>query len=585
MPKYQLKFFQTINAKLNVLSFFLLTIPLIILSIFIYQTSVANLEELGETNLKNSVGMTIELINTLNEAVEKGELSLEKAQEQVYYFIVAEKNDDGTGEINTSVNLGENGFISILDQDGVLVAHPRKEGMNVWNEEDSNGKKYIQDIISTGQQGGGFIYFDEPLLDNNHQIEEKVSYSVTDSHWGWTINAETYLIDFNRPANKILNNIIIIASITLIVGIFIIWRFANRISKPIKQVTEQMLQLADSDLSLEPLQISTNDETRKLAEAMNQMQRNMKDMISEISKGSQLITASSGELSLSANEVKQGSYQISATMQELAEGSEGQANYFSELSSMMGIFLTKVQEVNEHGVLMKESSNKVMNMTNDGSKFMESSTHQMVKINKSVQESLQKVDNLNTQSQEIFKLVVVIKAIADQTNLLSLNAAIEAARAGEHGKGFAVVADEVRKLAEQVGTSITDITDIVTNIQKEFDIVTQSLQNGYKDVEKGTDQIKKTNEIFNQISASVTKMVDSIHTISSNLGNISKNSQKMDESIQEIAAISEEAAAGIEQTSAITEQANGSMEEIAGSTEQLVRMAEELQILIRKFKL
>lgn len=121
-------------------------------------------------------------------------------------------------------------------------------------------------------------------------------------------------------------------------------------------------------------------------------------------------------------------------------------------------------------------------MTDKGSQLMDSSTSQMGKIDQIVQDSVYKVQNLNVQSQEISKLIVVVIEIGDQTNLLALNAAIEAARAGEHGKGFAVVADEVRKLAEQTATSVTEITGIVNNMQKEVQLFTGSLQGGYKEV-------------------------------------------------------------------------------------------------------
>ena len=216
---------------------------------------------------------------------------------------------------------------------------------------------------------------------------------------------------------------------------------------------------------------------------------------------------------------------------------------------------------------------------------MDSSKRQMTKIDHIVHDSVVKVQGLDVHSQEISKLVGVIKDIAEQTNLLALNAAIEAARAGENGKGFAVVADEVRKLAEQVAESVTDITGIVTNIQSESRAVTETLQNGYKEVEQGTKQIDLTVEKFVGINASVMEMVKNIQLVSSDLESMSARGQEMNSSIEDIAAVSEESAAGIEETSASSEQTSASMEEVTSSSNDLAKLAEKLSELVGQFKL
>src|SRR5699024_6402571 len=198
---------------------------------------------------------------------------------------------------------------------------------------------------------------------------------------------------------------------------------------------------------------------------------------------------------------------------------------------------------------------------------------------------VEKVQGLETDSQEISKLVGVIQDIAEQTNLLALNAAIEAARAGEHGQGFAIVADEVRKLAEEVSYSVSDITEIVTNIQQESSVVTDSLQAGYQEVRKGSHQIESTGEKFADINTAVLSMVDHIKTSAENLSYIATNSRDMNQSIEEIAAVSEQSAAGVEQTSAATQQTNASMEELADSSTDLAQLADNLNELVHQFKL
>lgn len=357
------------------------------------------------------------------------------------------------------------------------------------------------------------------------------------------------------------------------------------ITKPIIMVKDRMNLVASGDLSQEPLELKSVDELGQLVIATNHMSDNTRQLLGQINTVAESVSGQSEELTQSANEVKEGSNQVASTMQELASGAESQANSASELSVMMVTFAEKVQEANTNGETIYQSSNEVLSMTAKGSQLMRSSIEQMTMIDEIVQGAVEKVRGLDRQSQQISKLVSVIKDIAEQTNLLALNAAIEAARAGEEGRGFAVVADEVRRLAEQVAVSVTDITGIVNTIQQESSNVTASLQDGYEEVTKGTNQIKTTGETFTGISDSVTEMVNNIQRISTNLSTMANNTEEMTTSIAEITAVSEESAAGIEQTSASIQQTNSSMEEVATSSGQLAELAEELNELIRRFRL
>ncbi|TQS74974.1 methyl-accepting chemotaxis protein [Ornithinibacillus gellani] len=376
-----------------------------------------------------------------------------------------------------------------------------------------------------------------------------------------------------------------IMALVIIASIIVTFITSRSISKPIVAVRDRMNQMAEGDLSQEPMETRTKDEISHLIEAMNTMSDKNRHMLQRILELSETVSSHSEELTQSAGEVKSGTEQVAITMEELATGAETQANSASDLTSIMGVFTEKVEMANENGNRIEENSLKVLDMTAEGRERMDSSTAQMEKINTIVKESVEQMQLLDQQSQEISKLVSVIRDIADQTNLLALNAAIEAARAGEHGKGFAVVADEVRKLAEQVGLSVNDITGIVTSIQDESSTVAASLKNGFAEVEAGTEQIQATGTTFHQISNAVTEMVNNIKKVSEGLTEIVSNSQEMNGSIEEIASVSEEAAAGVEQTAASAQQSSGSMEEVAASAGQLAEMAEELNVLVGQFKL
>ena len=373
--------------------------------------------------------------------------------------------------------------------------------------------------------------------------------------------------------------------LSIIIGGTLVF-FTNRtISRNLNKVVNISNQIADGDLNVEKLEFTGKDELGQLAFSINTMTENLRNMIIQISKISETVHSHSEELTQSSNEVSTGADQIAVTMQELAAASEQQASFSSEISSLMGGLNNNINETSQEGDSLKETSDKVLALSNNGKKQMELSALRMEEINEGVLASVEQIKGLNQRSQEISKLVVVIRGIADQTNLLALNAAIEAARAGDSGKGFAVVADEVRKLAEQVGSSVTEISNIINGIQEETKSAVNSLQNGYQKVEEGNNQMAISSQVFQSINTGVEEMIDGIQRVSINLMEISEGSKKVRTSSEEIAAASEQAAAGIQQSAATAQQQSSSMQEITGSSESLSALAEELNEMIKNFKL
>ncbi|WP_277587398.1 methyl-accepting chemotaxis protein [Psychrobacillus antarcticus] len=484
---------------------------------------------------------------------------------------------DELPQLMQSYKMGTDGYSFLLSNDGSILYHPNSELIleqklqSLSGEIGNVGQKMVE-----GEKGLRLTQVNDRL--------EYIGYSpVSTTNWsvGTSITQKEALSSLNT-FTFMMSLYFGIACLILIVLVFFLLKHMLR---EIPQVTKVMEQLALGNLSQEELKSTSKDEIGKLVTSTNQLNQNLRDIVSQINIVSESVSSQSEELTQSANEVKTGSEQVASTMQELAAGSETQANSASDLSSGMNSFADKVQEANENGYRIEANSKVVLNMTKDGSELMKNSIIQMEKVDSIVRDSVNKVHGLDKQSQEISNLVTVIKDVSNQTNLLALNAAIEAARAGEHGKGFAVVADEVRKLAEQVSDSVTNITDIVGNIQKEAGLVSESLQGGYKEVEQGKAQIVSTGETFRKISDAVTEMVDSITTIAENLVEITANAQQMNGAIQEIASVSEESAAGVEQTSASSQQISSIMEEVAGSSVQLAGLAEELNELVKHFKL
>lgn len=397
---------------------------------------------------------------------------------------------------------------------------------------------------------------------------------------------------FHEITNSIMkeNNrtlwVVALSSIfVFVVGIIISLVTANVIVNPIVHVMDRMKDIAAGKLNQEPLETNLVDEVGQLVKTTNSMGETVRNVLQRVQDVSLTVDTQSEELAITSNEVSQGAEQIAATMQELASGSEIEAGHASALSSQMDGFTDKIERVNDNSQLIQKSSTGVLHMAQDGSKKMENSLAQMNVIYDVVRQSVEDVEGLDQRANEISELVGVIQDIANQTNLLALNAAIEAASAGEQGRGFAVVAEEVRKLAEEVSSSVVDITGIVDGIQRESKVVVESLQSGYQEVEEGTSQLVDTGQTFTTINDSIVEVVDSIKEITNNLADVATDSQAMSGLIEEIAAISEESAAGIEETTASSEETNSAMEEITASSNDLSKLVEELNGLVQQFEL
>ncbi|MHC5562274.1 methyl-accepting chemotaxis protein [Bacillus spizizenii] len=405
----------------------------------------------------------------------------------------------------------------------------------------------------------------------------------------------TQIVDFNKEGSNTAvketkdvyhKGLIYTASLvaaSIIISIFI-WLYITRnIVKPIIRMKESANHIAEGDLSSDIEPLNSKDELGDLNEALHKMVGNLRDIVGYSKEISSRVLSSSQVLATATNETRSGSKHITETMNEMAEGSEQQAQDAVTIAESMNEFTESIDKAYNHGITISDTSQNVLELAVSGNENMDTSLQQMKTIHHIVQEAVHKVRSLEQHSQDINKLVQVINGIAEQTNLLSLNAAIEAARAGESGKGFAVVAEEVRKLADGVSDSVQDITRIVNGTQQEIYTVIEYLESSFTEVEKGTENLTDTGQAMQHIKQSVTHVADSIKEVTDGLKQLTNQSITINQSIENIASVSEESAAGIEETFSITEQSAHSMDQVLQNAEELEQLAKELNEKMNQF--
>ncbi len=407
------------------------------------------------------------------------------------------------------------------------------------------------------------------------------------------------IVGVDMDAEKVgtLSRNVIFSSIPIYLGIFVLvlllmliliyYYLGNRL-KPLSQLNNVATSITEGKIHqakhlLKDVNNKNKDEIYGLYQSMNKMTESLDEMIQGIRSVSGNVEKQSEVLGRASNELYLGSSQIAITMDEMATGSESQASLSTNLAENIQEFTTLINQSKEQGKLIYQSSSNVERNVMVGTGLMNDSINKMESIYQIVNQSVQKVQTLESQTNEVTSLITLISQIADQTNLLALNAAIEAARAGEQGKGFAVVADEVRKLAESVSSSVKSIHSIVNNVKNNSNEMVHILNEGLNVVETGRENLNETGVAFKDISDTVSEMNKIVESMSNHLEKVANRQSIIEKSIGDMASISEESAVGIEQVSAATQQMSSSTEEMNQLVNELVRLSSELKGLNEKY--
>jgi methyl-accepting chemotaxis protein len=451
-----------------------------------------------------------------------------------------------------SVKVGQTGYMYVLDSSeknkGTLIVHPTKEGQNILDSKDAKGREFIKEIVERKE---GIIYY--PWINKERgetSAREKVVAYVEHPAWKWIIASGSYVEEIASEVAGIRNLMFLVNILGAIAVSLLILFVTQRSLNPIPDMAHKLEEVAKGDFSRIGFgkgYCNRKDEIGliarsviKVEEFTQQLIQNIKNSVTTLNSVIDALESNIETVKSKTNEQTSQAHQIATAAEEMSQ---------------------TITDIAKNAATASDIATESMNLSLDGQGLSENAMKIVQSANRSTLELKKTINALNSRVEEIGDIVTLIKDIADQTNLLALNAAIEAARAGEQGRGFAVVADEVRKLAERTIKATDEIAGKITAVQTES-------HESIKSMEATSKEVAEALKALNEVKESLNKIAES--------------SQKVKDQITQIATATEEQSSASDEVARSAERSSELSQEVKNTTENVVNEVENLNAVIKK---
>ncbi len=384
--------------------------------------------------------------------------------------------------------------------------------------------------------------------------------------------------------HKFIMSIAVAAMILLVLAGVGSWIAIGKMMATMEIVNNRLFDIGQGDFRGEDLDIHSEDEVGELAQAANNLKRELRTLMKNITASSEQLAAASEEMTASAADTTKNITLVAEAVIRMAEGAGEQSNELDGVAQQTNGMTEEMRNLYDASQEMKKAAQNSREGADQGRAAVNEAVGSMQQMATQMAEASKVVGTLGERSKEIGQIVETISNIADQTNLLALNAAIEAARAGEAGRGFSVVAEEVRKLAEQSGDAASNIAALIGDIQRDTDAAVMAMERQNTAVEESSAVVNRAGEAFAKIDGLVNDLYGHIQTSISSINHATDSSQQVMESVQKIREVSNSVSMEAQSVSASTEEQSSVMHEIADASQSLAEMAQKLQEDISKFK-